>query len=92
MAPTKEEIAERLVEKWGLSHMGLSTTVPRRLAKELQMLEAAGIEYQISYDPIYKSALRTKNIAEIKFVYRDYNLFIVIDTLPDSRWSGGASD
>ncbi len=81
MAPTKEEIYERLMEKWGPSHVGSFPTISRRLSKELQMLEAEGIKYKLSYDPIYKSALRTSNIVEIKFIYRDYNLYIVIDTL-----------
>jgi hypothetical protein len=81
MSPTKEEILARLIEKWGESFKGLFLTVSRRLSKEFQILEAEGIEYQVSYDPIYKSALRTKNVVEIKFIYQDYNLFIIVDDL-----------
>jgi hypothetical protein len=77
MAPTKEEILQGICDKHGISpdRCGL---ISRRLPKELQRLEIAGIPYQISYDPIYKTSFGNRNLVEIKMMYREHNLFIVI--------------
>ncbi len=84
MAPTKEEILQGICETHGISPDRCGV-VSRRLAKELQGLESAGISYQISYDPIYKTSLGTRNLVEIKMIYRDHNLFIVFsDNYPFS--------
>ena len=77
MAPSKEDILQGIVESHGITPEKC-TVISRRLFKELQGLESAGIPYQISYQPIYRSSFGNRNLVEIKMMYRDHNLFIVL--------------
>ncbi len=65
-------------------HYGKDTykVIVKRLERELGYFEIEGIEYQLSFDPIYKhkfgGGIGNKILLEIQCTYQDYQIFIYI--------------